>query len=470
MAQLPLDEAVERFQQNEERIDKFVNDPTGYNSTGGTPVESIPAFLERVEQEIDQTVGNISSNVAAAQTARARAEAARAGAEAARDASALNGRVYATTAAGIAATTNGQFFSVPSAVNTEFLTLYKNNSGVAEALQTYPSVNIVQQVLDYFVNADADHAVEFLDPQGAYSVAITKLGEFLAKRGFFHYLRINELVIDADNDLVQSGDNLLAIQDALGNTVFLLKKDGTIQMRPLEDLQDQIDVLSAQVGAGTNVASLTRQAWAALAFATEVNGSVNVIGDSISVGVGASNQATTSWWGRLKSAILGANGENLGGSTSVPHLTFYNNAVSGVTSSYFNNNTRLSAITTQGGVGLYIVAIGTNNIYNSGAHTLPSVYESDLNAIVTYLQAANAANRVMIVVPPVANETTWAPYQDHSKYAAAARRVARTKGCLICDDRGTEMVAAGFYGDGVHPNDAGHEALFLNRLKAITNL
>lgn len=467
---LSLNESIDRFRENEARVDLFVNDETGYTSSAGEPVESLPAFLERVEQEIETTTGTVAENLTASQ-------AARAGAEAARDAAALNGRVYATTAAGIAATTSGQYFSVPSAVSTEFLTLYKNNAGTAEAIQTYPSVNLVQQVLSYFMTATFENAVEVRDPRRVFSVAITKLGELLAKRALVHNLRIGELLVDADSDLTQVGDNLVLIQDAAGKVVFSLKKDGRIAMKPLLDLESSVNDLQAQVDAladlaplDEDLAALTRRAWSALAFATEVNGSVNVLGDSISVGVGASNQTTTSWWGLMKSAILGANGENLGGSTAVPHLTFYNSAVSGVTSSYFNNTSRLSAITTQGGVGLYIVALGTNNIYNSGAHTLPSVYESDLNAIVDYIQAASSANRVMIVVPPVANEATWAPYQHHSKYAAAARRVARAKGCLLCDDCGVEMVTSGRYADGVHPNDAGHSALFLNRLKAIATI
>ena len=49
MAQLPIDEAVGRFKENEDRFDKFVNDDTGYTSTTGAAVESVPAFLEREE-------------------------------------------------------------------------------------------------------------------------------------------------------------------------------------------------------------------------------------------------------------------------------------------------------------------------------------------------------------------------------------------------------------------------------------
>lgn len=52
MAILPAEEAIDRFKQNEERIDKFVNDADGYTTSGGQEVESISAFLQRVEGEI----------------------------------------------------------------------------------------------------------------------------------------------------------------------------------------------------------------------------------------------------------------------------------------------------------------------------------------------------------------------------------------------------------------------------------
>ena len=50
---------------------------------------------------------------------------------------------YANTAAGIAATTNGQFFSVVSNNNERYLDLYKNESDVAVYKKSYPSTNFI---------------------------------------------------------------------------------------------------------------------------------------------------------------------------------------------------------------------------------------------------------------------------------------------------------------------------------------
>lgn len=58
-----------------------------------------------------------------------------------------SGNVYADTPAGLAATTNGQYFSVPSAASAEYLILYKNNAGVAQEVKRYPAISLVDEAL-----------------------------------------------------------------------------------------------------------------------------------------------------------------------------------------------------------------------------------------------------------------------------------------------------------------------------------
>lgn len=50
--QLPLDEAVAQFKDNEERFDLFINNAVGYLTREGVSVESIQAFLARLEEEV----------------------------------------------------------------------------------------------------------------------------------------------------------------------------------------------------------------------------------------------------------------------------------------------------------------------------------------------------------------------------------------------------------------------------------
>lgn len=56
--------------------------------------------------------------------------------------------IYATTAAGIAATVNGQFFSVISAETLEYVILYQNVAGVATEKKRYPSDQAIKQIID----------------------------------------------------------------------------------------------------------------------------------------------------------------------------------------------------------------------------------------------------------------------------------------------------------------------------------
>lgn len=62
-------------------------------------------------------------------------------AETAADAAALSGNIYDDTAAGIAATVSGDYFSIVSTDGENYLDLYKNESGVAVFKKTYPSVS-----------------------------------------------------------------------------------------------------------------------------------------------------------------------------------------------------------------------------------------------------------------------------------------------------------------------------------------
>ena len=82
-------------------------------------------------------------------------------AEAARDAAQLSAGVYATTAAGIAATTNGQYFSVPQSSPSDIMfDLYKNNAGVALYINSYSSSSLIKY------SAHAQHQYNFVDADG----------------------------------------------------------------------------------------------------------------------------------------------------------------------------------------------------------------------------------------------------------------------------------------------------------------
>ena len=73
------------------------------------------------------------------------AEAARDAARDARDAAQLSSGIFADTTAGLAGTSEGDYFSTPSGDSNEFLILYRHDSGpVATQIAVYPSLSGIQ--------------------------------------------------------------------------------------------------------------------------------------------------------------------------------------------------------------------------------------------------------------------------------------------------------------------------------------
>lgn len=113
MALLPADEAIQRFKENEDRLDKFLNDPNKYTTSGGVDVESVPhiaATLEaKLKVQIEQELGasgaiQITEGFKNQAAASASAAAASAGAAAGSATSASASAGTATTKAGEANT------------------------------------------------------------------------------------------------------------------------------------------------------------------------------------------------------------------------------------------------------------------------------------------------------------------------------------------------------------------------------
>ena len=115
MADLPLDQAVARFQENEERIDKFVNAPNDeedYETSKGERVPVLPKLLPAV------TAG------------AARAESAASLAESSAAAAMASGNVFENTAQGLNATVEGQTFLLRTA-DPQAFAVYTKEGGAA---------------------------------------------------------------------------------------------------------------------------------------------------------------------------------------------------------------------------------------------------------------------------------------------------------------------------------------------------
>ena len=98
------------------------------------------AQAESALSQVDEAVTGVAEQAASAATGLASDAADRA--EAAATAAQVSAGIFASTAAGVSATTEGEYFSVPASNTTEYLVLYRNLSGVATEVKRYPSAAI----------------------------------------------------------------------------------------------------------------------------------------------------------------------------------------------------------------------------------------------------------------------------------------------------------------------------------------
>ena len=125
------------------------------NSTANTVIDR-NGQTRRTIYSLSNEYPNASENAAAAAESKTNAAisetnalAYKTDAETARDVAIQSANIYETTALGLAATTNGQYFSVPYSGNpVSSFAIYKNNSGSALYVTSLPSSAITQTLRD----------------------------------------------------------------------------------------------------------------------------------------------------------------------------------------------------------------------------------------------------------------------------------------------------------------------------------
>lgn len=84
------------------------------------------------------------------------------------------GEIFEDTTAGLAATSDGDYFSVPSAEDDEYLLLYLNDMGSATLVKTYPSAAAIAGVFDSAYLEDYDRIQTLRAQQNANSAQAQK--------------------------------------------------------------------------------------------------------------------------------------------------------------------------------------------------------------------------------------------------------------------------------------------------------
>lgn len=157
------------------------------------------------------------------------ATSAKTAAEAAHDATVAGAAptVYANTADGLAATTTGKYFSVPSAEAAEYLILYKNSGGAAVEVKRYPSAGTVNG------NNGSKTLAVLTDTNDQVVMSLTADGKL--------YVAGNSgPLTDAPQIQETSGASLFAVSDSNGRSLLSLTEAGALEVYGRGNLLDRV--------------------------------------------------------------------------------------------------------------------------------------------------------------------------------------------------------------------------------------
>jgi hypothetical protein len=247
-----------------------------------------------------------SNSATAANQSKVAAAASASDAAASAGSAAAAGLIYATTTAGLAATTNGQYFYVPSAAPSQtFVTLYRNDSGVATPINEVPSREALLAALDPLPQtAPLGYGFSVLDDDDRTPFAIrndgTSVFAAIEAREFSSATVFGEEVGTTTAAFVNYGTSALALSflDDGGRIVGGIKPDGGLRWKDAQI--DTGSISSLQTDRINNVPIATVLAGGAGAgpppaprFRADMMG-VFTYGQSLSVGVSAVPIVTTS--------------------------------------------------------------------------------------------------------------------------------------------------------------------------------
>lgn len=130
---------------------------------------------------------------------------------------------------------------------------------------------------------------------------------------------------------------------------------------------------------------------------------------------------------------------------------------SGISFEYFRANKALTAAMANSfsgsGPSTYIIALGTNSIYNAGEAQTPADYVTSMIGLKDDLQALDSEIQVLFTIPPQADEAIWPvqkPGFTYFDYVDAIKNAVPSSKLI---DLNIPFLP---YADGVHPDASGH--------------
>jgi lysophospholipase L1-like esterase len=143
-------------------------------------------------------------------------------------------------------------------------------------------------------------------------------------------------------------------------------------------------------------------------------------------------------------------------------LVFMNQAKSGLSTASFNNATIVASIKAQnltlGYFTSYVLALGTNDIYSSGAAVSSAQFKANLLSIISLF---GPTYRPILTVPLRPNESIYSPVlEPFDNYRNVVYQIARQLSLPVVDLSELDLNSIGAYGsDGLHPNVYGYQIM-----------
>ncbi|WP_167334501.1 SGNH/GDSL hydrolase family protein [Pseudomonas cremoricolorata] len=136
--------------------------------------------------------------------------------------------IYSSAAQGIANTTSGSYFSVPSSDEAEYVILYRNDNGLAIKISTYPNAQAVKAVKQQVDSATVaiDQVSSQIKPFPSEETDVVRLRQLDTEGGLIAQLSDSALRTIPFTILVDAGST--AILDSEGSVVLLDEPGRTI--------------------------------------------------------------------------------------------------------------------------------------------------------------------------------------------------------------------------------------------------
>jgi|GEM_PF-5856704 len=149
-------------------------------------------------------------------------------------------------------------------------------------------------------------------------------------------------------------------------------------------------------------------------------------------------------------------------------------AVSGEDTSYFSDDNTLNYLKHVADYvptknKAYLLALGTNDIYNPSKAKTALQFRTNVEKIITNLYESDNDVRIILTVPPIANTNIFPYTQDiHPKYRNEIIDLAHKYDCSVVDYSFLDFISNDWYQDGLHSNWNGTDAMLIHIMTSLS--